>query len=137
MPPVTSSRGSVRRQVTIDAPPDRVWELVGDPARLPEWFPGIVSAVVDGDERVITTGAGLPMPERILTLDPLARRFQYRITSPMFTEHLGTVDVLALDDGRSLVVYSTDADPSVMALVIGGASGAALECLRTTVEGSP
>ena len=34
--------GSIRRQIRIDRPADDVWALVGDPARLHEWFPGIV-----------------------------------------------------------------------------------------------
>jgi hypothetical protein len=66
------------------------------------------------------------MPEHLLTVDPTLRRFQYRITAPMFREHLGTVDVHDLGDGTSLVVYSTDADPAALALVIGGAARAAL-----------
>ena len=129
-------RGSVRRQVRIERTPADVWALVGDPSRLPEWFPGITDAVVDGTSRIITTGAGLPMPEEIVTLDPLQRRFQYRITGPMFTEHLSTLDVLDLDDGTTLVVYGVDAVPATLALVIGGAAGNALEHLRTMMEGS-
>ena len=128
-------RGSVRRQVRINRAPAEVWALIGDPARLPEWFPGITDAVVDGTSRIITTGAGLPMPEEIVTLDPLLRRFQYRITAPLFAEHLSTLDVLDLEDGTSLVVYSVDAAPATMALVIGGAAGSALEHLRTLMEG--
>lgn len=131
-----SNRASVRRQVRIARSPDDVWAIVGDPARIAEWFPGIESATVDGDSRTIVTGSGLPMPEQILTCDPLQRRFQYRITTPMFREHLSTLDVLDLGDGTSLVVYSADADPSTMALVIAGAAGNALEHLRTTMEGT-
>jgi hypothetical protein len=130
------TRGTVRRQVRIACPPDQIWSMIGDPARLPDWFPGIVDAQVDGTSRVITTGAGLPMPEEIVTNDPIQRRFQYRITAPMFREHLSTLDVLDLGDGTSLVVYAADADPSTMALVIAGAAGNALENLRTIMEGA-
>jgi hypothetical protein len=130
-----SPRASVRRQVRIRCAPDDVWALIGDPKRIVEWFPGIVDATVDGTTRVITTGAGLPMPEEILTNDALQRRFQYRITAPMFREHLSTLDVLDLGDGTSLVVYSADADPAPMALVIAGAAGNALEHLRNLLEG--
>ena len=133
---MTSLRGSVRRQVRIACPPDEIWALVGDPARIQEWFPGIESSTVDGTSRVIMTGSGLPMPEEIVTNDPLQRRFQYRITAPMIREHLSTLDVLDLGDGTSLVVYSADADPSTMALVIAGAAGNALEHLRTMMEGA-
>lgn len=132
---MTPSRGSVRRQVRITRAPDDVWAIVGDPARLPEWWPGIDECTVDGMSRVIVTGSGIPMPEQLLTIDPILRRFQYRITSGLFREHLSTIDVLDLDDGTSLVVYSVDAEPSTMALVIGGAAGNALEHLRRMMEG--
>jgi uncharacterized protein YndB with AHSA1/START domain len=129
-------RGSVRRQVRIACPPDDVWALIGDPRRIAEWFPGIVSATVDGPSRVIMTGGGLPMPEEILTIDPLQRRFQYRITTPMFREHLSTLDVLDVGDGTSLVVYAADAAPATLALIIAGAAGNALEHLRSMMEGA-
>ena len=89
-----------------------MWALAGDPARLAEWFPGIVACVVDGSSRVITTGAGIPMPEEILVNDPVQRRFQYQVTAPLFRFHRGTIDVIDLGDETSLVVYSTDADPA-------------------------
>ena len=130
-------RGTVRRQVRINCPADKVWDLVGDAARIAEWFPGIVDAVVEGDSRTITTGAGLPMPEQIVTVDPLQRRFQYRISGPLVREHLSTLDVIDLGDGSCLVVYGVDADPATMALVIGGAAGNALEHLRGLLEGAP
>lgn len=133
---MTAERATLRRHVRVAAAPDVVWAVVGDPARIVEWWPGIVDAKVDGDSRVITTGAGLPMPETILANDPLQRRFQYRITAPIFREHTSTLDVIDLDDGSSLVVYSVDADPSTMALVIAGAAGNALRQLRTLIEGA-
>ncbi len=129
-------RGTVRRQVRIHRTPDEVWEFIADPSRLPEWWPGIIEASVDGTMRVVTTGAGIPMPEEILTNDPLQHRFQYRITAGLVREHLSTLDVLDLGDGTSLVVYAADADPATMALIIAGAAGNALEHLRDLMEGA-
>ncbi len=129
-------RASVRRQVRIARPADQVWALVGDPSRIAEWFPGIDSATVEGNRRTVVTGAGLPMPEVIVTNDALQRRFQYRIETPVIREHLSTIDVFDLGDGTSLVSYAADADPATMALVIAGAAGAALEHLRTLLEGA-
>ena len=131
---MTADRGTVRRQVRIARAPDDVWAIVGAPERLPEWFPGIVDCSVDGMTRVIHTGSGIPMPEELITIDPILRRFQYRITAGLFRENLSTIDVLDLDDGTSLVVYGVDAEPSTMALLIGGAAGNALEHLRTLME---
>ena len=70
------------------------------------------------------------MPEEILVNDDVQRRFQYRITAPMFTHHRGTIDVIDLGDDTCLVVYSTDADPRTMALIIGGGTAGALDELK-------
>jgi hypothetical protein len=33
---------SSRQQAFIDAPPERIWELVGDPNRHPDWWPDVI-----------------------------------------------------------------------------------------------
>ncbi len=123
---MTAKRGSMRHMIRMECPPDVVWDVVGAPERLAEWWLGVESCEVDGDNRTILTRAGLPMPEKLLTIDHNQRRFQYRITAPLFVEHLSTIDVLDLDDGTCLTVYSVDAEPAVLALVIGGAARASL-----------
>ena len=125
---------SVRRQLIFDRSADDVWAVIGDPSTIHTWFPGMADSTVDGTTRVITTVTGLPMREEILTNDPIQRRFQYRVTSPIFTSHLGTIDVFDLGDDRSLVSYSTDAEPDALALMIGGAAGNALHELRRQLE---
>ncbi len=134
---MTATRGTVRRHVRIGAPADAVWELVGDPARIQEWFPGIVSSTVEGSTRTVVTASGLPMPEEIVTNDAVQRRFQYRLTAPIITEHLSTLDVIDLGDGTTLVTYAADATPCTMALVIAGAAGNALDHLRDVLEEAP
>jgi hypothetical protein len=129
---------TVRRELRIPRSADEIWEIVGDAGALHEWFPGVVSTKVDrddeGDYRSVELASGLSLTERIVTNDSVLRRFQYRIVGGAFREHLSTVDVHALCDGTSLVVYGTDAEPAVMALVIGGASGAALRRLDELVR---
>ncbi len=128
------ARASERRTITIDRSPEDVWSIVRDAGRLFEWWPGVVSSEFDGDTRTVVTRSGITMPEKVITCDDVQRRFQYRLQTALIAEHLGTVDVLGLDDGASLVVYSTDCDPKTMALVIAGASGNALRCLRDRME---
>jgi carbon monoxide dehydrogenase subunit G len=134
---MTADRASVRREVRVRRGADDVWAWVGAPERLPQWWPGITACTVDGDSRDVTMGSGVTMPERLLTVDAIARRFQYRITGPLFREHTSTIDVHDLEDGTCLVVYSVDADPSTMALVIAGAAGNALMHLRELLEKEP
>jgi hypothetical protein len=126
--------GTVRRHAFIDAPADLVWTIVGDPARLHEWFP-ISGCEVSGAKRWIDLRSGLRFEEDIVTLDHDLRRFQYRIVNnAIIKHHLGTVDVIPDGPERCVVVYSTDLDPEPMALIIAGAAGAGLENLRRHFE---
>jgi hypothetical protein len=76
----------------------------------------------------------MQLPEEILVHDHGRRRFQYRITSPMFTFHRGTLDVFDVDDDSCVVAYATDADPRTMALTIGGGAAGALDELKRQME---
>jgi hypothetical protein len=126
--------GTIRHEIRIDRPAADVWALAGDPAKLHHWFPGIVDCTVEGTTRIITTGAGFPLPEEILVCDNTQRRFQYRLTMPIITHHRGTIDVIDLGDQTCLVVYSTECDPRTMALVIGGGTAGALAELKRQME---
>lgn len=127
-------RASVRRDRVIGVSADRAWEVVGRPELLHHWFPGMVSSPVDGATRTVTTATGISLAEDILVNDPLQRRFQYRISGGLFAEHLGSIDVVAVDDDRCVVTYASDVDPATMAVVLGGATNAALEELARQLE---
>jgi hypothetical protein len=94
----------------------------------------MVEATVEGRERIITTAAGLRLPEEIVTLDPIQRCFQYRVTAGFVRDHLGSIDVFDLGDGTALVSYSTRCEPDALALMIGGATGNALLELKRQME---
>jgi len=122
--------GTVRRHVVIDSPADEVWALVGDPARLHDWFP-ITSCEVVGKKRWINLASGLRFEEDIITLDHDLRRFQYSIVNNLIVKsHLGTVDVIPDGPNRCMVMYGTDIDPEPMGLIIIGAAGSGLEKLQ-------
>lgn len=122
--------GTVRRHIFIDSPADEVWALVGDPARLHDWFP-ITSCEVVGNKRWINLASGLRFEEDIITLDHDLRRFQYSIVNNLIVKsHLGTVDVIPDGPNRCMVMYGTDIDPEPMGLIIIGAAGSGLEKLQ-------
>jgi len=129
---------TIRREIRIAASADDVWKVVGRPDLLHHWFPGMSDCTVqtvDGvTTRTIVVGAGIPMPEEILINDPIQRRFQYRLTVPAFEFHRGTIDVIELAPDDTLVVYSTDCIPNAMALVIGGATGGALDEIKAQFD---
>ena len=126
--------GTIRHEMVIARSAAEVWALAGDASKLHHWFPGVVDCTVDGTSRVIITGSGIPMPEEILVCDNTQRRFQYRLVTPIFKHHRGTIDVIALTDETCIVVYSTEADPRAMALVIGGGTAGALRELKRQME---
>lgn len=123
-------RGSVRRHEVLAVPADRAWAAITRADLLHHWFPGLTACTLDGDVRTVHLATGIVMAERIVTNDAIARRFQYRIEGGLFKDHLATIDVFALDEAKCLVSYATDADPSTMAVVLGGAMQAALDELR-------
>jgi carbon monoxide dehydrogenase subunit G len=127
-------RATARRDAVIEVSADAAWRVVGRPEVLHHWFPGIVACRVEGAERTVTLGSGLTLVESILTNDPLQRRFQYRISGGFFVEHLASIDVIALGERTCLVTYASDADPATMAIVLGGATAAALVELRRQLE---
>jgi uncharacterized protein YndB with AHSA1/START domain len=70
---------SVTETIAIDAPPDAVLELVGDPRNLPRWAPGFARAVrEDGDGWIVDTAGGgelrrhIPVSREQGTVDYLA-----------------------------------------------------------------
>jgi hypothetical protein len=53
----------------------------------------------------------------------------------LYRFHLGTIDVIELGDDECLIIYSTTAEPNVLALVIGGGTyGAILEIERQALQ---
>lgn len=122
--------GTVRRHVFVDCDADTVWKFVGSPERLHEWFP-ITSCRVEDKKRWITLASGITFEEDIVTLDHDLRRFQYKIVNnPLITFHLSTLDVIPDGPNRCVVIYSTDMDPEVLALPIGGAAGVGLKKVK-------
>jgi hypothetical protein len=74
---------SVTQTISIDAPPETVLDLVGDPRNLPRWAPGFAQDVrKDGDGWIVVTGSG-----------------ELRRHIPVSREH-GTVDYLAEPGAR-------------------------------------
>ena len=127
----------VRRELGIAASPDEVWSVLAAPERQAEWFPGMISSVVEetgeGTFRTIETAAGGFIREEVLTVDHGARRFEYRIIGPFRLEHhLGRITVVP-DPCGSLVTYEQELEPKALTYVLDGAVVDALNGLRDLV----
>ena len=127
---------TIRRDIHIERSPDDVWALVGDPARLHEWFP-VQDCRVEGTKRWVTLPTGIVFEEDIVVVDARSRRFQYSIVNnPLIKDHFGTVDVIDDRHGHCILAYSTQCTPNVLALVTAGASGQALRNAKQILEGA-
>ncbi len=68
----------LRKTVAIDAPPEAVWEVLGDLAATSEWLPGTVAARMEGSTRICTTADGFEIREEISDYAPEERSYRYR-----------------------------------------------------------
>src|SRR5204863_8042121 len=61
--------------IDIDAPPEAVWAVVGDPVGIPRWYATYVACEVDGDVRRLRRADGGELVERILERDEPGRSY--------------------------------------------------------------
>ena len=69
----------VHETIQIEADPERVWELAGDPARIAEWVPALASATAEGDERRCPLEEGGELVQRIIERSDADRFYEYEI----------------------------------------------------------
>ena len=85
LPTLVFAHGPTRQQVVesiiIDAPPDKVWALVGDFTGLHKWHPAVKSTkMLDDKTRLLTLGDGNTITEKLLKLENDAMKLKYKIT---------------------------------------------------------
>jgi carbon monoxide dehydrogenase subunit G len=115
--------------VTVGAPPDEVWAKLGDFGGIGEYFPGIESCRLEGDDRVIGL-FGMEIRERLMTRDDAGRTLTYSVVAGVPVEsHTATITVEPEGDG-SKVTWTYAVTPDEMAPVFGDSYKAAL----TSVE---
>lgn len=127
---------TLRSEIIIDRPADAVWEVIADVPAISSWFPAIVESTGDRSHRSVTLSDGSRLEEDVVTLDDELRRLQYRVVGgdlPV-SHHLGTVDVVAIEPDRSLVVYSTEIEPAELAEAFGPACAQGLSGLRAALS---
>jgi uncharacterized protein YndB with AHSA1/START domain len=125
--------------VDIDASPDAVWAVIGDPVGVPKWFTKYVSATVDGDTRTLVNDQGGELVERLLTRDDARRHYSYSvIAGAPVASHEASFEVVAEGTG-SRVIWTTDTeakDPAMdMQARLTPAQTEGLQTLKAVVEG--
>jgi hypothetical protein len=108
---------SIRKEIVIEAPPDRVWAALRDFGAVHERLvPGfVVDARLEGRDRIVTFFTGTVLRERLVDVDDFARRLVWSIRDAPYTHHNGSAQVLAEGDGRTRFVWVTDLLPDDLA----------------------
>jgi hypothetical protein len=114
---------SVRVDIALDADPAAVWDAVADVGAVHRRLcPGVlVDARAEDGGRVVVFAGGSEVRERVVDLDPAARRFVYTVVQGTlaFEHHQASMRVVA--DGRGCrLVWVSDLLPDELAPVVEG-----------------
>jgi carbon monoxide dehydrogenase subunit G len=108
---------SIRKEISIEAPPEDVWDAVRDVGALhTRLVPGfVVDTRLEDGARIVTFGNGTVARELIVDLDDEARRLVWSVVGGRFTHHNASAQVFADGDGRTRFVWTADLLPHDLA----------------------
>jgi Polyketide cyclase / dehydrase and lipid transport len=127
---------SIRKQIMIEANPERVWDALRDWGALHKRLvPGFATdARVEGPDRIVTFASGNVLRERLVDLDEDARRLVWSIADPPYVHHNASAQVLAEGVGRSRFVWIADFLPNELAELAAPLMDQALSVIKRTLE---
>ena len=131
---------TIRKEITLDARPEDVWDALRDFGRLHERLvPGfVVDAHVEGDTRIITFFNGAVAREQLVGIDDADRRLAYTVTESALglTHHNGAAQVVAHGDGGSRFVWTTDLLPDDRTEQVGALMERGIAAVGDAMEGA-
>ncbi|WP_067534552.1 SRPBCC family protein [Nocardia crassostreae] len=128
---------TIRREISLDIHPDKVWDAVRDIGSAHRLFQGVLTdSSLDGDIRVVTFANGLVAREVVVSLDDAARRFVYSVVEgmPGLTHHNASMEVLAEGSDRTRFVWTTDVLPDDLGPRVAELVELGMAALRRTLE---
>ena len=96
---------------TLDYPPAKVWEIIGDPGRA-DWVTGVTAIEFDGEVRRFKMDGAGDLAERIVTLDHEKMHIAYSVieSAAPLTSHLASMSLEPTPAGTRLR-WRTDVQP--------------------------
>jgi polyketide cyclase/dehydrase/lipid transport protein len=127
---------SIRKEIQIDAPPEKVWDALRDFGALHDRLvPGFVTDCrMDGEDRIVTFASGAVVREVLIDSDDAERRLAWSIVDGPYRHHNGVAQVFA--DGKgSRFVWTSDvlADDEVVE-VTGQSMETGIGVVKQTLE---
>jgi uncharacterized protein YndB with AHSA1/START domain len=104
----------VAQSIVIDAPSEKVWEVVGDFAGISRWLPPIPESRLilgknrqQGAIRELTRINGTKVQEKLLDYDPYNMTLSYTYIGgqPLVSDYLATISVAEAAEGKSRVEW--------------------------------
>jgi carbon monoxide dehydrogenase subunit G len=110
--------GSVRKEILVNASPEKVWDAVRDVAAVHKRLtPGLVDAVkLEGDVRTLTFPNGATARELIVSIDDEKHRLAYAVIEgrmPLIHHH-ATFQVFPGEGNQTRLIWTTDFLPHTL-----------------------
>jgi mxaD protein len=108
----------VKMKTTINASPEKAWDVVGDFNGLPRFVAAVTRSIVEGSGvgavRTLSLAGGGEIRERLEAFDPDGRTLKYSILDgPLpVKNYLSTIRVTPTQDGRTDISWSSTFEPS-------------------------
>jgi uncharacterized protein YndB with AHSA1/START domain len=133
-----ANMASIRKEIRIDAPAERVWEALRDVGALhTKLVPGFVTEThMDGNTRVVTFGNGLTAREEIVSVDPAQRRVAWAVVGQQFRHYSGAAWVVTDPKGGSRFIWTADLLPNELAGQVDQMMTVGIAVVKQTLEGS-
>jgi uncharacterized protein YndB with AHSA1/START domain len=127
---------SVRKERTIEAEPEEVWDALRDWGALHERLvPGFaVDTQLDGEDRVVTFFNGAVARERLIDLNDEVRRLAWSIVDGPYSHHNGVAQVHASGDGKTRFVWVADLLPDNLAQITDDLMERGIDTIKQTLE---
>lgn len=127
---------SIRKEIRISAPVDRVWDALRDVGALhTKLVPGFVKdTVLDGNSRVVVFSNGMTVREDIVGVDAAQRRVAWAIVGQQFRHYNGAAWVEADPKGGSRFIWTVDVLPNELASQVEQMMTTGIAVVRQTME---
>lgn len=128
---------SIRKEVMVNARPEKVWAAVRDVGAVHERLAPdfVVDTRMEEGARVVTFGNGQVARELIVDVDDAARRLVWSVVgSPRLTHHNASLQIFPEGEGRSRIVWVADLLPNEVAGYIQGMIEQGMGVMKQTLE---
>jgi hypothetical protein len=127
---------SIRREVSIEVPPERLWDALRDVGALhTRLVRGFVTACrLEGSVRTVTFANGVVARETIVDVNDAERRLVWSATGDRLSHHNASAQVFTEGAGRARLVWIADLLPDAMAPAITGMIEAGIAAMKKTLE---